>query len=197
LAISASDFILSLLDKAKKNLRAPHISFRDRSVTKVAATALVVLVSVSVIFSSWQAYLWVEIDQIHVPVGEACQYVTEHSALNETAVALCTSNLFNMYMMRFYLAIHEPGQRELWQYPENPVDAFEPQFNLTLLIEQSEALNVKYLLLYEHGNITFYETELRSHDVLETMLDTDRFVVETKFGSFPRQIFILRFLPNS
>jgi 4-amino-4-deoxy-L-arabinose transferase-like glycosyltransferase len=197
LAISASDFILLLLDKAKENLRAPHISFRDRSVTKVAATALVVLVSVSVIFSSWQAYSWVKMDQIYVPVEEACQYVAEHSVLNETAVALFTSNLFSMEMMRFYLAIHDPGQRELWHYPEKPVDVFELQFNATLLIEQSEALNVKYLLLFEHGNNPFFKSDWRYSDVIKIMLNTGRFVKEPEFGSAPRRIFIIRFLSNS
>jgi 4-amino-4-deoxy-L-arabinose transferase-like glycosyltransferase len=197
LAISASNFILLLLDKAKENLRAPHISFRDRSITKVAATALVVLVSVSAIFSSWQAYLWVKMDHIHVPVGEACQYVAEHSVLNETAVALFATNLFSMHMMRFYLAIHDPGQRELWQYPENPVDVFEPQFNATLLIEQSEALNVKYLLLFEHGNNPFFNLDWRYSDVIKRIYDTGRFVEETEFGSAPRRIFIIRFLSNS
>ena len=197
LAISASNFVMSLLEKAKNRLKTPHVSFRKKSIIKVAAAALVLLLSASVIFSSLQAYEWVEFDRIKVPVGEACQYVAEHSVLNETAVALFTSNLFNMHMMRFYLAIHDPGQRELWQYPENPVDVFEPQFNATLLIEQSEVLNVKYLLLFEYGNNPFFKSDWRYSDVLKRMDNTGRFVEEIAFGSAPRRIFIIRFLSNS
>ncbi len=200
LAISASDFIVFLLGKAKENLRAPHIGFREKSITKIAATALVVLVSVSVIFSSWQAYLWVESDQIYVPVEEACQYVSEHSAINETAVALFTSNLFSVEIMRLYLAIYDSGQRELWKYPENPVDVYGsiPNYRmlifcLTALVKRFEASSVNYLVLFEYGNNAFYQSDLRASDVLKGMRSTGRFVLEKEFGSFPRRIFIIRF----
>jgi len=197
LAVSASDFILFLWDKAKDRLRAPNISFREKNVTKVAAAVLVLLVSVSVIYSSWEAYLWVEMDQVHVPIGEASQYVVERVTLNEKIVVLCEGNYFSADMVEFYLLIYNPNQKQPMQYPERPVDAYTPLFNVTWLIESSETLNVKYLLLYEHGNLTFFQSELTSQTVLETMLNTNRFVVEKEFGSFPRQIFILRFLSNS
>ena len=79
------------------------------------------------------------------------------------------------------------------QYPELPVDAYKPEFNYTELIEASEATNVKYLLLFEHGNITYYGSELRYSDVLDDMLETHRFTVERALGDSPRRIFILRF----
>ena len=186
-----------LWDKAKDRLRAPHISFREKNVTKVAASVLVLLVSVSIIYSSWEAYVWVEFDQVNIPIGEASQYVVERVTLNEKIVVLCGGNYFSADMVEFYLLTYDPNQEQPMQYPELAVDAYKPSFNFTWLIESSETLNVKYLLLFEHGNITFYESELRSHDVLETMLDTNRFVVEKEFGSFPRRISILRFLSNS
>jgi hypothetical protein len=65
------------------------------------------------------------------------------------------------------------------------------------LIKTSEAINVKYLLLFEHGNITYYDSNLRYSDVLNAMLDTNRFTVEKELGTSPRRIFILRFLSNS
>jgi 4-amino-4-deoxy-L-arabinose transferase-like glycosyltransferase len=193
LAVSASDFILSLWDKAKDMLRAPNLRLRKKNAAKVAATALILVVSVSVIYSSWEAYVWVEFDHVNIPIGEASQYVAEHTTLNETIVVLCGGNYFSADMVEFYLLISNPNREQPMQYPELPVDAYMPVFNVTWLIESSEALNVKYLLLYEHGNITFFQSELTSHDVLETMLDTKNFVVEKEFGSFPRRIFILRF----
>jgi hypothetical protein len=141
--------------------------------------------------------LWLETDQVYVPVEEACQYVAERTTLNEKIVVLCTVNYFSADMVKFYLLLSNPNQEQPMQYPERPVDAFTPFFNVTWLIESSETLNVKYLLLYEHGNITFFQSELTSNDVLETMLNTNRFDVKKKFGSFPRQIFVLRFLSNS
>jgi len=197
LAVSASEFILFLWDKAKDRLRAPHISFREKNFTKVAAAVLVLFVSVSVIYSSWEAYVWVEFDQVNIPIGDASQYVVERVTLNEKIVVLCGGNYFSVDMVEFYLLVSDPNQEQPMQYPELAVDAYKPSFNFTWLIESSETLNVKYLLLFEHGNITFYESDLRSHDVLEAMLDTDRFVIEKEFGSFPRRIYVLRFLSNS
>ncbi len=197
LAVSASEFILFLLDKTKDRLKTPHISFRQRNLAKVAAALLVVVVSVSVIYSSWEAYLWVEFDHVNIPIEEASKYVVERVASNEKIVVLCGGNYFSVDMVEFYLLVSDPNREQPMQYPELAVDAYKPSFNFTWLIESSETLNVKYLLLFEHGNITFYESDLRSHDVLETMLDTKRFVIEKEFGTFPRRIFILRFLSNS
>ena len=100
-------------------------------------------------------------------------------------------------MVKFYLQIHDPGERELLTYPADAVDAYTPVFNGTWLIERCEALNVKYLLLYEHGNVTYYQSDWKSYDVLDMILDTGSFTLETEFGSYPRHIFILRFLSNS
>jgi 4-amino-4-deoxy-L-arabinose transferase-like glycosyltransferase len=197
LAVSASEFILFLWDKAKDRLRAPHLSFRQKNLTKVAAAVLVAAVSVSVVYNSWEAYVWVKFDHVNIPVEEATQYVVERVTVNETIVVLCGGNYFSADMVEFYLLMSDPNQEQPMQYPELAVDAYKPSFNFTWLIESSEDLNVKYLLLFEHGDITFYESDLRAHDVLETVLDTDRFVVEKEFGTFPRRIFILRFLSNS
>ena len=197
LAVSASDFILFIWDKAKDGLRARQTSLRKKNITKVATTVFMFLVVASVLYSSRDAYLWVERERVHVPVEEASQYVAKRSALNETIVVLCTSNFFGVDTVEFYLRAYDPNQRQPWYYPELPVDACMPLFNETTLIERSEALHVKYLLLYEYGNITFFQSELTSHDVLEIMHNTNRFIVEKEFGSFPRRIFIMRFLSIS
>jgi 4-amino-4-deoxy-L-arabinose transferase-like glycosyltransferase len=197
LAVSASEFILFLWDKAKNRLKAPHLSFRQKSLTKVAAAALVVAVSVSVVYSSWEAYVWVKFDHVNIPIDKATQYVAERVTPDEKIVVLCAGNYFSADMVEFYLLLSDPNQEQPMQYPELAVDAYKPSFNYTWLIESSEASNVKYLLLFEHGNGTYYESDLRAQDVLEAMLDTGRFTVEEEFGTFPRRIFILRFSSNS
>ncbi len=197
LAVSASEMILFLWDKAKERLKAPHISFRDKNLTKVAAAALVLAVSVSVAYSAWEAYVWVEFDHVNIPIDEACQYVAKHVTPDEKIVVLCGGNYFSADMVEFYLLVADPNQEQPMQYPELAVDAYKPSFNYTWLIEDSEIRNTKYLLLFEHGNITYYDSDLRSQDVLEAMLDTGRFTVEQELGSPPRRIYILRFLSNS
>ena len=193
LAVSASDFILLIWDKVKDGLRARQTSLRKMNITKVATTVFIFLVLASVLYSSRDAYLWVEKYQVYVPVEEASQYVAKRSALDETIIVLCPSNLFNMDMVKFYLRMYGPNQRAVWQYPEMPVDAYIPLFNVTELIERSEALNVKYLLLYEYGNIPFFQSELTFHEVFEMLHYTGRFVFEAEFGEHPRRIFIISF----
>jgi hypothetical protein len=197
LAVAASDFILFIWDKAKDCLRAYQISLHKKSITKVGTAVFVFLLVASVLHSSLDAYSWVEKDHVHVHVEEASRYVAERSALNETVVVLCTSNFFRVDMVKFYLQIYNPNQRPPWQYPELPVDAYMPIFNETTLIERSEALHVRYLLLYEYGNITFFQSEWRANDVLEVLLNTDRFAVDAELGNFPRRIFIMRFSSTS
>ena len=198
LAVSASDFILLVWDKAKDSLRACQTSFRKTNITKVATTVFIFLVMASVLYSSRDAYLWIEMDHhVYVPVEEASRYVFEQSTLNETLIVLCESNLFNVGMVKFYLRIYDPNQRALWQYPEMPIDAYKPLFNETTLIERCEASHAKYLLLYEYDNITFFQSEFGAQKILEILLITGRFVIEAEFGDRPRRIFIISFLSTS
>jgi hypothetical protein len=193
LAIAGSNLILFLWDKAKEKLKAPNLHLRKKNLIKVAAAGLVLFVGTSIIYSSYEAYQWVDIDQVNIPIKEASRYVVERSTLDETIMVLCAGNYFSADMVEFYLLVYNPDQKQPTQYPDLPVDAYKPLFNVTFLIENSEALNVKYLLLFEHGNITYFQSDLTSPEVLETMLDSGSFIKEKEFGSFPRRIFILRF----
>ncbi|MCW4016048.1 MAG: glycosyltransferase family 39 protein [Candidatus Bathyarchaeota archaeon] len=204
LAICGSEFILALWDKTRTKLKAPHISLRTKNITKISAIALVLLVSASVVYSSWEAYLWVETEQAYVPVGDACKYVAENTVFDQTTVVLFTSNMFSLDMVKFYMQIYDPDHREMLLYPEQPNDVFSTVPNkklfvmtLTVLIERFEALNVKYLVLFEYGNNLYFNSDLRPTDVLELMLENERFTLEKEFGSVPRRIFIIRFLSSS
>jgi 4-amino-4-deoxy-L-arabinose transferase-like glycosyltransferase len=197
LAVSASEMILFLWDKARSRMKAPNINLRKKNIAKVAAAALVVLVSVSVAYSAWEAYLWVEFDHVNIPIDEASKYVAEHVTADENIMILCAGNYFSADMVEFYLLASDPNQEQPMQYPELPVDAYKPSFNYTDLIELCKKDTVKYLMLFELGNITFYDSDLRYQDVLDDMLATNRFTIEKEFGTFPRQIYVLRFLSKT
>ncbi len=197
LAVSASELLVFLMDKVRDRLKMKHISFPDKNITKVAAAALAVFVGASLVYSAWEAYLWVEFDHVNIPIDDASKYVVEGVTPDEKIIVLCGGNYFSADMVEYYLLVYDPNQEQPMQYPELPVDAYKPDFNYTYLIETSENINVKYLLLFEHGNITYYDSDLRYSDVLNAMLDTNRFTIEKELGTSPRRIFILRFLSNS
>lgn len=197
LAVSASELIMSLFDKARDRLKLTHINFPDKNFTKVAAAALAIFVAASLAYSAWEAYLWVEFDHVNIPIDDASKYVVERVTPDEKIIVLCGGNYFSADMVEYYLLVYDPNQEQPVQYPELPVDAYKPDFNYTELIETSETTNVKYLLLFEHGNITYYDSDLRYSDVLDAMIDTNRFTIEQELGASPRRIFILRFLSNS
>jgi len=197
LAVSASDFILFIWSNLEDAMRAHKTKLHRISLPKIVAAVFVLLMATSVIYSLENAYYWVGKEQVQVPVKEASQYVSENSASNETAVVLFPVNYFGPDAMKFYLQTYDPRERELWEYPEDPVDVYKPVFNETVLIEHCETLNVKFLLLYEHGDATYFQSDLKSYDVLDKMLNSGSFTLERTFGSYPHQIFIIRFLPNS
>ena len=198
LAVSASDFILFIWDKVKDGLKAYRNSLHRISVLKVVVTAVfVLLIGASLVHSWGDAYYWVEKDHVYIPLTEASRYVSENSAVNESVAVLFTGNYFSTDMVKFYLQTYDSDERELWTYPENPADAYKPTFNETLLIERCDASNVKYLLLYEHHDVTYFESDEKSYDVLDMMLNSGSFSKETEFGNYPRRIFIIRFLSNS
>ncbi|UCC57902.1 MAG: glycosyltransferase family 39 protein [Candidatus Bathyarchaeum sp.] len=195
LAVSASGFLLLIWDKLKDDLRKYQTRLCKVDTNKVATAFLICMVLFLVFFSSLNAYSWVKKDHVYVPVDEAGRYVAERAGINETVV-LCSGNFFSVDMVEFYLQVYNPDQDEPWSYPELPIDVYTPLFNVTELIERSESMNANYLLLFEHGNNTFFQSELTSQHVLEMMLNSNQFIVENEFGSFPRRIFIIRFSPN-
>jgi len=194
LAVSASELILFLLDKAKQRLKQPQISFKQKNLIRIAAAALVVTVGVSVVYSCWDAYNWIEKDRIQIPAAESVQYVVEHTTSDDELVVLCGDNFFSVDLVEFYLLRSDPNREQPLQYPEKAVDAYEPVVNVTWLIETCDELNTKYLFLFEHGNNTFYESELTSNKVLEIMQQTNRFNLEKTFGTAPRRIYIINFV---
>ena len=70
---------------------------------------------------------------VSIPIEEATDYAVNNMTQNESIMVLCAFNLFNKDMVKFHI---EAKSRKalVWQYPELPVDAFKPNFNVTQLI---------------------------------------------------------------
>jgi hypothetical protein len=157
----------------------------------------VVFIVVSVVYSLENAYYWVEKDHFYIPVKEAIQYVSENSVSNETTVVMFPVNYLSPDAVKFFLLTGKSSERELWEYPEDPVDVYKPVFNEAVLIQQRKTLNSKFLLLYEHGNVTYFQSDWKSGDVIDNLLNSGNFTLERIFGSYAHRIFIIRFLTKS
>jgi hypothetical protein len=138
-------------------------------------------------------------DQIHIPIEETANYLSSHMTLNETAVIVCAYNMLDQDMLRFYWP-YNMDRWQIWQYPELPVDAFTPNFNVTEFISLCEQRNVKYVILYDYGAYTqFYNTTLTYADVTTMLAETGRFGDPSDmpfFGEMPHRLFSVRFLNN-
>ena len=174
LAISAASLIIFLYGKITAWTPNPT-SLRRQQYKKIAAALLVVLTSTAIVYSSYEAYQMTARDQIHIPIEETANYVASHISLNESAVIVCAFNLLNQDMLRFYLPANMSSD-QIWQYPELPVDAFAPNFNITEFVGLCEARNVRYLILYDFGVDTpFFNTTLTYSDVTHLIYDTGEF----------------------
>jgi len=196
LAISASDLILFMWDKVKDGLKDSGIRLHRTSIPKFGAAVFVLLIGTSFVYSLGDAYSWVAYEHAYVPVKEATRYVIENSTLDESTVILFTDNFLSDDMVNFYLILYNSSDRVLWSYPEQPADAYSPTLNETWLIERCEATNVKFLLLYEHNNETYFDSDWRAYYVLDRLVLSGKFTFEWVFGTFPHRIIIIRFIPD-
>jgi hypothetical protein len=194
LAIATSDLILFMWDKVKDGLKDYKIRMRRTSIPQFAAAVFVVLIGTSFVFGWGDAYSLVSFEHAHVYVKETSQYVIENSTVDESTVVLFPDNFFNEEMVHFYLLLYNSSDRVVWSYPKEPTDAYSPTLNETWLIEQCESKNVKFLLLYEHDNKTYFESDWRAYYVFDRLVLSGRFKFEWAFGTFPRRIIIIRFL---
>jgi 4-amino-4-deoxy-L-arabinose transferase-like glycosyltransferase len=197
LAMSASDLILSVWDKIKSRLPAYKNNLHKTVAIKIVAPVFIILICASLVYSWRDAYVIVEDEPFPIPTDEATQYVIENSASNEATVVLFTSNQFSIEIVKFYFSIHNSGERNIWEYPEKAVDAYTPVLNETYLIKYCESTNVKYLLLFEHGNQTYFNSEWTAYYVLNRLIDSGQFISEAWVGTSPQRIFIIRFMLNS
>ena len=196
LAISGACLIISALDKAQKTWKLPHLSVSKKRLVQVAAGFLVVFILVGVTYSVNDAYSWVAKDQISLPIQQTTNYLASNLSQNQSAVIVCAFNLLDEDMFQFYMPATMSSD-QIWQYPELPVDAYTPNFNITEFVNLCEQRNVKYLILYDYGsNTPFYNTTLTYSDILQMIYNTGRFGDPSDqpfFGQMPNRLFLVRF----
>lgn len=192
LAVSAAVLLVYAYGKAKEAWSHAGLGLKKQRLVKVAAVCLVGLTCFSVVFSISDAVTWVENESaFQVPISDATHYVATRLGANESVMVVCALNMFNRDMVRFYLSGTEGKQNLVLQYPDLPVDANTPSFNLTELIGLCRANNAHYLLMYEYGmSYPYYESNLTAQAIYDKLNLSDEFAYQTSFGASPSRIFV-------
>jgi len=195
LAISAANLTVSTYDRVGAYWKNSQATPRGMHWGKVGAGLLIVLVGFSVAYSCVDAYTWVAKDYAYnLPAEESTKYVAARLDANEDVVVLCSVNVFYPDIVKFYLNADGLVSNRILQYPDYPVDTFTPEFNVNELVALCEQNNVKYLMLFEYGEIyPYYESTLTKQQVYTMLIDSQRFADQTNYGSYPCRIFILSF----
>jgi predicted membrane-bound mannosyltransferase len=197
LAISAGAFILLVYDKAQNTWNG-HVSLNKKRAAKVAAALLIIFLAIALVYSINDAYYWVASDNIHIELPAAINYVVTHDVTNKSIMILCPFNLINQEMVKFYLSGDGETQIQIYQYPQLPVDAYTPIFNITEFIGLCKQNNVKFVFTYENGGtVPYFNTTLNLQQIYSQMYDSGNFSrisSEATFGSNPRRILILNFV---
>jgi 4-amino-4-deoxy-L-arabinose transferase-like glycosyltransferase len=186
LAVSAS----SSLTNTAESIRRSKFSKRKRQVLSVL---LVTVILAFTTYSCVDAWYWQAKADVHVPVEEAVSYVGQRLVDNESVAVLCPFNLLSQNIVRFTLRA-ERIQNPVYQYPNLPVDAYTPNFDVEELIQQCVSHNTRYLLLYDNNaEYHFFNTSLTVEKVYDILIKTGRFTLQARVGSSPRTISIIEF----
>ena len=193
LAVSASCAVFFAYDKTRQSWQRARVVGKSKKLAKVAAGFLVVFTVAAVFVSCGDAYHWVSMDQVNVPIQEATAYVAGRIHRDESVMIVCPFEFFSGGIASFYLQTNNK-QNNVEQYPILPVDTFTPQFNLDELISQCQVHNSKYVLISEYQWApTYFNTTLTPREVATMIYSAGRFTNETTFGMEPNRVFILSF----
>jgi 4-amino-4-deoxy-L-arabinose transferase-like glycosyltransferase len=200
LAISAAAFIMFLYGLVR-SWKPGQIGFRGDRAKKLASIFFILLIGSAVAYSAYDSYQMTVRDQIHIPIQEATAYMAGNLTQDQSAVLVCSFNLLDQDMFRFYLPKNMSSD-QIWQYPSLPVDSFTPNFNITEFIDLCVQRHVKYIILYDFGiNAQFFNSTLDYTQVKAMIHDSGRFgdpQDQPFWGDFNgwmgHRIFLVRFL---
>ena len=200
LAISAACFIMFLYSRVH-SWKPRQIGIKGHRIEKLATAFFILIIASAVAYASYDSYQMTVRDQIHIPIQEATDYLANHLESNQSAVLVCSFNLLDQDMFRFYLPANM-SQDQIWQYPASAVDAFTPNFNIAEFVNLCQQRNVKYIILYDFGiNAQFFNTTLDYTQVKAMIASTGRFGDphdQPFWGDFNgwmgHRIFLVRFL---
>jgi len=194
LAISAASLSVSVYDKIRIIGRKLQNTSHKHKLSRIGGGLWIILICFSAVYSCADAYTWVAKDySYNLPVEAATNYVATRMDINERLSVLCAVNVFCPDIIKFYLQTSNASQCIL-QYPDYPVDTFTPEFDVDELISLCEQNNVKYLMIFEYGEIyPYYESTLTQQQVHAMLIESQRFTNLKSFGNTPCRIFILTF----
>ncbi len=200
LAISAACFIMFLYSRVHA-WKPRQIGIKGDRTKKLAGTLSILIIASAVAYASYDSYQMTVRDQIHIPIQEATDYLANHLEPNQSAVLVCSFNLLDQDMFRFYLPSNM-SQDQIWQYPALAVDSFTPNFNIAEFVNLCQQRNVKYIILYDFGiNTQFFNSTLDYTQVKTMIANTGRFgdpKDQPFWGDFNgwmgHRIFLVRFL---
>ncbi len=197
LAISGANLITSLFEKIQRGWNQTRNGHK-RILSKTVALGLVAIVTFSVFYSGVDAYTWIQKDgAFKLPIVETVHYVASmlnSTSENDSLVVLCPSNVLTRDIVTFYLHSEGFGRTYVGNYPEEPVDAYPPNFNMAQLTMLCEQHNVKYLLLFEYGRTyPYFNSTLNMETVYQMVVDSQNFEFERDFGQYPFKIYVFSF----
>ncbi len=197
LAISAAALILFVHEKATSTWKDQRLSLNKKRAAKVAASLIIVFLAVAIAFSINDNYTIVKQNDIQIHIQDATNYAVLHDDANQSIMVLCPFNYLSQDMVKFYLMTDGENQIGTCQYPQMPVDAYTPNFNITEFIDLCKLNHVKFVFTYEYGGtVPYFNTTLNLQQIYKQIYASGKFSAispEATFGQNPRRILVLDF----
>jgi hypothetical protein len=132
-------------------------------------------------------------NQRSLPVEDATNYASKMLGQNQSMLVIGPFNLLSEDIVKFYLQANQ-RQNQVWQYPAQPVDTYQPDFNITELVQLCQLNNAKYLLAPdEESPFLLFNTTMTMHTIYASLNDSGRFKFERSFGNSPYRIYLVSF----
>jgi 4-amino-4-deoxy-L-arabinose transferase-like glycosyltransferase len=198
LAISAAALILAVHERAQSTWNDQYISLNKKRAAKLAAAILIVFLAVAIAYSINDNYTIVKQNDIQIPIQDATNYAVAHDGANQSIMVLCPFNFFSQDMVKFYVMTDGENHIETCQYPQMPVDAYTPNFNITEFIGLCKQNNVKFVFTYEYGGtVPYFNSTLNLQQIYKQIYASGNFSAispDATFGQNPRRILVLTFI---
>lgn len=195
LALSASNLMAVIYQKFGKYIRAKHRIGKTKLRVKSVAILLMAIICFSIAWNCIDTTLWIIYkDKRSLPVQEATDYVSEFLTLNQSVLVVAPYVQLSNSIVHFYLQLENKNNNAL-QYPDTPVDTYQPNFNANELVNICEKNNVKYLLLPDNAStLSLFNTTITLTTFYNSLNETGRFRIERSFGNTPYRIFVETFV---
>ncbi len=198
LAIAAANLIVFTGRKALNYIRSKPSNSVKRIRSRLIAASLLALIVFSIGWNCVDTTLWmVYKDKRSLPVEEATKYTSQLLSENELLLVIAPFNQLSDDIVRFYLQSNQ-RQNQVWQYPPQPVDTYQPDFNTTALIKLCQQNGIRYLLIPDReSTLPLFNTTITIRTIYDSMNDSGRFRLERNFGNSPYRISLLSFLETT